>query len=280
MILKPLIQTTAGVLLLACACAVHAAPLWPVDGQPLAAPVAPPLLAVATAAGPALPASAMPMAAPLQPALAPPSVPLLSVVSLSLLQVTPAAVATLADLPAPTAALGKSPAPSSPLVQRLREGASELVMASMNFLGVPYRRGGDSAEGGFDCSGFTRHVFEHTLGLVLPRRAAEQARDDKLATISRDQLKPGDLVFFNTMRRAFSHVGIYIGDGRFIHAPRSGSTVRVDDLQQAYWSRRFDGARRADVSVAALLPSLTSATAAPGMPGAQADESGTRSSRR
>jgi cell wall-associated NlpC family hydrolase len=116
----------------------------------------------------------------------------------------------------------------------------------MNFLGVPYRRGGDDAEG-FDCSGFTRHVFESTLGLVLPHRADQQARHASLASVPRDELKPGDLVFFNTMKRAFSHVGIYIGEGRFIHAPRSGGEVRVEDMRQRYWAQRFNGARRAEL---------------------------------
>ena len=130
-------------------------------------------------------------------------------------------------------------------VRNVRDAASELVLSAMNFLGVPYRRGGNSAEDGFDCSGFTRHVFEMSLGLVLPRRAEQQARDAGLADVARDQLKPGDLVFFDTMRRTFSHVGIYVGEGKFIHAPRSGSEVRIEDMRQAYWSKRFNGARRA-----------------------------------
>ena len=136
-------------------------------------------------------------------------------------------------------------AETSPVVQQMRDAASEMVLTAMNFLGVPYRRGGSSADSGFDCSGFTRYVFEHSLGLILPRRADEQARQPGLAQVLRDELKPGDLVFFNTMRRAFSHVGIYVGDGKFIHAPRSGGEVRIEDMRQAYWSKRFNGARRA-----------------------------------
>ena len=135
---------------------------------------------------------------------------------------------------------------SSPLVQQVRDKASDLVLSAMNFLGVPYRRGGNSAEQGFDCSGFTRYVFEHSLGLVLPRRADQQAQQAGLLTVARDELRPGDLVFFNTMRHAFSHVGIYLGDGKFIHAPRAGAEVRVEDMRQAYWLKRFNGARRAD----------------------------------
>jgi len=132
----------------------------------------------------------------------------------------------------------------SAMVQQMRDAASEMVLSAMNFLGVPYKRGGASADG-FDCSGFTRFVFEHSLGLVLPRRSDEQAHAAGLQPVRREELKPGDLVFFNTLRFAFSHVGIYIGDGRFIHSPRTGAQVRIEDMRLAYWERRFDGARRA-----------------------------------
>jgi cell wall-associated NlpC family hydrolase len=120
--------------------------------------------------------------------------------------------------------------------------ASELVIQAMGLLGVPYKRGGSSEEKGFDCSGFVRHMFEKSVGLVLPRRAEEQAKVTE--EINRSDLKPGDLVFFNTMKRTFSHVGIYVGDGKFIHAPRPGKAVRVDDMREAYWQKRFNGARR------------------------------------
>lgn len=136
---------------------------------------------------------------------------------------------------------------NSPLVQQMRDTASDLVMQAMNFLGVPYRRGGNTADQGFDCSGFTRYVFQNSIGLVLPRRADEQAKSSSLLNVKREELKPGDLVFFNTMRRAFSHVGIYVGEGKFIHAPRAGGEVRVEDMRQAYWSKRFNGARRAEL---------------------------------
>jgi cell wall-associated NlpC family hydrolase len=140
------------------------------------------------------------------------------------------------------------PLESSPMMQSVRDAASELVMSAMNFLGVPYRRGGDTETTGFDCSGFTRHIFEHSLGLVLPRRADEQATLGSLLQIQRDDLKPGDLVFFNTMRRTFSHVGIYVGDDKFIHSPRSGGAVRIEDMRESYWARRFTGARRAELA--------------------------------
>ncbi len=141
-------------------------------------------------------------------------------------------------------------------VRQMRDAASDLVLSAMNFLGVPYRRGGDSADDGFDCSGFTRHVFEMSLGMVLPHRAEQQARDTALSLVRKEELKPGDLVFFNTMRRAFSHVGIYVGDGKFIHSPRSGSQVRLEDMREAYWAKRYNGARRADADAAAAAKPL------------------------
>ena len=121
--------------------------------------------------------------------------------------------------------------------------ASELVVNAMGFLGVPYRRGGNGVDnGGFDCSGFVKAMYEQTLGLILPRRANEQAAATQ--TIDKKDLQPGDLVFFNTMRHAFSHVGIYVGDGKFIHSPKPGAEVRVEDMSIRYWAQRFDGARR------------------------------------
>ncbi len=137
---------------------------------------------------------------------------------------------------------------ASPVMQQMRDTASNLVLSAMNFLGVRYRRGGTSAEQGFDCSGFTRYVFENSVGLVLPRRADQQARNAGLTDIKKEELRPGDLVFFNTMRKAFSHVGIYVGEGKFIHAPRAGGEVRVEDMRAAYWTKRFNGARRAELA--------------------------------
>ena len=128
------------------------------------------------------------------------------------------------------------------MTRSIGEKASELVLTAMGFLGVPYRRGGDTGESGFDCSGFVKAMFEQTLGQNLPRRAEQQAAVTQ--KIERSALQPGDLVFFNTLRRAFSHVGIYVGEGRFIHSPKPGSEVRVEDMTMPYWKRRFDGARR------------------------------------
>jgi cell wall-associated NlpC family hydrolase len=140
--------------------------------------------------------------------------------------------------------------------------ASDMVLTAMNFLGVRYRRGGTSVDHGFDCSGFTRHVVEMSLGLVLPRRVDEQATAAGLITIKRDELKPGDLVFFNTLKRTFSHVGIYVGDGKFIHSPRPGGEVRVEDMRFVYWAKRFTGARRAESARDASEPAPLAAVSA------------------
>jgi cell wall-associated NlpC family hydrolase len=128
------------------------------------------------------------------------------------------------------------------VVQQVSERTGDLVSTAIGFLGIPYRRGGNSVETGFDCSGFVRAIYKETIGLVLPRSADQQANATQ--TIDKSELKPGDLVFFNTMKRTFSHVGIYLGEGKFIHSPRSGSTVRIEDMRIPYWNVRFDGARR------------------------------------
>lgn len=144
--------------------------------------------------------------------------------------------------------------------QNMTDKASELVVTAMGFLGVPYRMGGNSVETGFDCSGFVKAMYQQTVGLILPRKAEQQAAATQ--QIDRSDLQPGDLVFFNTLRRTFSHVGIYIGDGKFIHSPKPGAQVRVENMGVSYWDRRFDGARRVmptptgNVSVAATEPVL------------------------
>ena len=126
--------------------------------------------------------------------------------------------------------------------QRIQAMASELALSALGMLGVPYKWGGNTAQEGLDCSGFVRAVFGQAAGIALPRRSAEQAQVTH--AIPDDQLQPGDLVFFNTLRRQFSHVGIYIGDGRFVHSPRAGAVVRVEDMNTPYWRTRFNGARR------------------------------------
>ncbi|MBN3753413.1 C40 family peptidase [Paraburkholderia sp. Tr-20389] len=125
--------------------------------------------------------------------------------------------------------------------------AGDVVVGALNMIGVRYRWGGDTPDSGLDCSGFVRYVFQDTLGMALPRRAEEMSRVGEKVRVS--DLKPGDLVFFNTMRRTFSHVGIYIGDNKFVHSPSTGSTIRVDDMDDGYWEKRFTGARRIETTV-------------------------------
>lgn len=124
--------------------------------------------------------------------------------------------------------------------------AGDVVVGALNMIGVRYRWGGDTPDSGLDCSGFVRYVFQDTLGMTLPRRAEEMSRVGEKVRVS--ELKPGDLVFFNTMRRSFSHVGIYIGDNKFVHSPSTGSTIRVDDMENAYWEKRYTGARRIEAA--------------------------------
>jgi cell wall-associated NlpC family hydrolase len=135
---------------------------------------------------------------------------------------------------------------SSQLFQRTQVSVQDTLDKAMDMLGIPYRRGGTSPEAGFDCSGFVSHVFREGIGLVLPRSSNELSKSGN--TVDRNELQPGDLVFFNTMRRAFSHVGIYLGNGQFIHAPRAGGRVRVEDIRDSYWSKRYNGARRVDAN--------------------------------
>ena len=131
--------------------------------------------------------------------------------------------------------------------QNVTSQASDLVVNAMGYLGVPYRRGGTGIQG-FDCSGFVQAMYQKTLGLVLPHNAKAQAAATE--KIDKTELQPGDLVFFNTLRRAFSHVGIYIGEGKFIHSPRAGGEVRIEDMRESYWVKRFNGARRVNTDMA------------------------------
>jgi len=126
--------------------------------------------------------------------------------------------------------------------EAVASSTGQLISTAMKMIGVPYRRGGSDAGSGFDCSGFVRNVYAQALGLVLPRVARDQAR--ATTKIDKNELRPGDLVFFNTMRKTFSHVGIYLGEGKFIHSPRSGASVRIESMDTQYWRARFNGARR------------------------------------
>jgi cell wall-associated NlpC family hydrolase len=125
------------------------------------------------------------------------------------------------------------------------ERAREVIFYALSLVGIHYRWGGTSPQTGFDCSGLVGHVYRQIAGLVLPRDSYAMA---KLGTpVAPDDLRPGDLVFFNTMRRPFSHVGIYLGDRRFVHAPSAGKAVDVVDMAAPYWAKRYNGARRIDL---------------------------------
>jgi cell wall-associated NlpC family hydrolase len=127
-------------------------------------------------------------------------------------------------------------------------GIQQIIDRAQDLIGIRYRRRGDKPQTGFDCSGFVGYVFREGGGLILPRASREISKAG--TPVSKDELEAGDLVFFNTMRHAFSHVGIYLGDHLFVHAPRTGESVRIDDLQEHYWAKRYSGARRVSVSVA------------------------------
>ena len=123
------------------------------------------------------------------------------------------------------------------------DNIASIVKTGLGYLGIRYRKGGNGPEsGGFDCSGLVKKVFGTAMGLSLPRTAAEMAKTgDK---VSKQELMPGDLVFFNTLNRAFSHVGIYLGNSQFLHSPSSGGVVRVESMDVSYWRKRFNGGRR------------------------------------
>lgn len=133
--------------------------------------------------------------------------------------------------------------PYRPSASRERSaGQEEISIEAMGLVGIPYRWGGNTPRSGFDCSGLVRYVVKHAAGIELPRTTAEMSSVGEVIP-SRD-LASGDLVFFNTTGRAHSHVGIYVGKGQFVHAPSTGGTVRLSNIDLPYWSRRFDGVRR------------------------------------
>lgn len=120
--------------------------------------------------------------------------------------------------------------------------AQEVALRALSFIGVRYKWGGSSPDSGFDCSGLIRYVFGQVTGKSLPGNAKEISQVGE--SIDRSELRPGDLVFFNTLRRPFSHVGIYLGESRFVHAPSRGGKVEIVDMTERYWQTRYNGARR------------------------------------
>ena len=151
---------------------------------------------------------------------------------------------TLTEAPADSAAVARS-------TNSWSATAQEIILSALSQTGVKYKYGGNSPEGGFDCSGFVRYVFQQAANLTLPHGA--RAISQLGQTVTQRELKPGDLVFFNTVRSTFSHVGIYIGNNRFIHSPSAGSAISVTDMGDSYWAKRFTGARRLDAKELASL---------------------------
>lgn len=137
----------------------------------------------------------------------------------------------------PAAEVAPNPAAASAIDQN----TWSLVQNALGWLGVPYRRGGKSADHGFDCSGFVGAVYKKTFDLVLPPSALTISKIGQ--PVSFAELRIGDLIFFNTLRRPFSHVGIYMGEGRFIHACSTANQIKVDNLDQ-YYKKRINGFRR------------------------------------
>jgi cell wall-associated NlpC family hydrolase len=134
------------------------------------------------------------------------------------------------------------PAPVAAPVPRAER--SEALLQALLALGVDYRYGGHSPVTGFDCSGLVAHVYREAWGIRLPH--STQAQSEAGVPVSLAELQAGDLVFYDTQKRPYSHVGIYMGDGKFVHAPKSGARVRVESLKNSYWVQRYSGARRLD----------------------------------
>jgi len=122
-----------------------------------------------------------------------------------------------------------------------RAERSEALLQALLALGVDYRYGGESPATGYDCSGLVAHIYLEAWGIRLPRSTAAQSRAG--VPVSLAELQAGDLVFYDTQKQPYSHVGIYLGDGRFVHAPKTGAQVRIESLKSAYWSQRYSGAR-------------------------------------
>jgi len=189
----------------------------------------PPVLVPAAAT---TPAASAPAPAPEQPGI----VATVSNVSASVSATVSATVLSAADL--------------------VLRSAQDITDQALDLIGVRYKFGGESPDNGLDCSGLVKYVFANVTGVMLPRSAREQAKVGEKVDV--DELQPGDLVFFNTRRSAFSHVGIYLGDNSFIHAPRKRSNVQVANIDGKYWKKHFNGARR----LLGIMPGMISIEAA------------------
>ena len=147
---------------------------------------------------------------------------------------------TPAPVRAPVVTQPARPAPP-PRAER-----SEALLQALLHLGIDYKYGGKSVATGFDCSGLVAHIYREAWGIQLPLNAKGQSQVG--TPVSLEELQAGDLVFWDTLKRPYSHVGIYLGDGKFVHAPKTGSQVRVESLKSAYWAQRYNGARRVEPS--------------------------------
>ena len=125
----------------------------------------------------------------------------------------------------------------------LKAAANDVLFQAIGLVGTPYRYGGNSPESGFDCSGLITYVFLHSAGIKLPRTTQELI-DIDAPIIDNDRLYPGDLVYFNTLGGRVSHIGIYVGERRFVHAPSKGSFVRMDNIDTPYWQQHYVEAKR------------------------------------
>lgn len=152
------------------------------------------------------------------------------------------AAPTVASIrPAPPAEPPRQTALRQERATSMPERSPELLLQALATSGFDYRRGGQSHTSGFDCSGLVAHVFQQAYGVKLPHNSRAQSGYGKPVQVA--ELEMGDLVFFNT-EQPFSHVGIYLGDNRFIHAPKPGAVVRTENFSARYWKTRFNGARR------------------------------------
>ena len=135
------------------------------------------------------------------------------------------------------ASLAPTPRPVQPRAER-----SEALLQALLALGLDYRYGGNSPATGFDCSGLVAHVYLEAWNIRLPRNTLAQSKQG--TPVSLAELQAGDLVFYDTLKRPYSHVGIYLGEDKFVHAPKTGAQVRVESLKSSYWAQRYNGARR------------------------------------
>jgi cell wall-associated NlpC family hydrolase len=171
-----------------------------------------------------------------------------------------AAAVPIAPLAAAESVSARAPALQASVVPAtVWHGAQDLAIYALGLIGVDYRFGGTTPERGLDCSGLVRYVFQQVTGVMLPRTSQEISHLGEKIPVA--ELMPGDLVFFNTRRFQFSHVGIYLGEDRFIHAPRQGGEVEIVTLSKGYWQRHFDGARRLVGALPSLIPSAHAETA-------------------